>query len=58
MGGAPLASTFPGLFSLAMDKEAKVKVCLEFRQGKVVWCLQFRRELKDWMLDSVNGPVE
>lgn len=48
----PPAQKFPVLFSLAANKETKVRECYVFHQNKVNWCPQFRRDLKDWMMEG------
>ena len=48
-----LSSSFPSLFSLALNKEAKVADIWESREGAGCWSPTFIRPLNDWELEEM-----
>lgn len=51
LGNTTLKEEFPRLFSLSLQKEAKIN---EFQLGNGTWNLLFRRSLYDWEMEEVE----
>ena len=52
-GEESLSSSFPSLFSLAVNKEAKVADIWESREGAGCWFSTFIRPHNDWELEEM-----
>ena len=52
-GEESLSSSFPSLFSLAVNKEAKVVDIWESREGVGCWSPTFIRPINDWELEEM-----
>ena len=53
-GGEALSNSFPTLFNLATNKEAKVADIWEIREGEGFWSPTFLRALNDWEIEEMT----
>jgi hypothetical protein len=52
-GSSPLKEAFPGLFSLACNKDASIADNLDFSSGSQQWNVTFMRSLNDWEVEDL-----
>lgn len=55
MGEQCLSSSFPKLFRLLVNKEAKVSEVITNSSSSLSWNIQFSRELCDWKVDILGN---
>ena len=52
-GNSPLKEAFPGLFSIASNKEASIADNVDLLSGSHQWNVSFLRLLNDWEVDDL-----
>jgi hypothetical protein len=52
-GSSPLKEAFPGLYSLACNKEASIADNLDLSSGSQQWNVTFMRSLNDWEVEDL-----
>ena len=57
-GDLPLKVVYPGLFSIAGERDASVAALMAFRNGALHWEMSFSRNVQDWEMDSMNPFME